>query len=108
MDREFDKAKGGFHDFTICRGQKDNECLEHFLVHFRRDIVFNFISSCDQESKRNRSYIPLNSKTSFDNAVIVALIICGVAPANPPAIIMRNSWRDAVAIYARPYQYTGE
>ena len=40
----------------------------------------------------SRSYIPpLNSKTSRDIAVTVALIMCGEAPASPPATIVINS-----------------
>jgi hypothetical protein len=41
--------------------------------------------------------VPLNSKTSLDMAVTVALIMCGVAPARPPAIIVRYSSKLALA-----------
>lgn len=40
------------------------------------------------------SYVisPLNSNIIRETAVIVALIMWGVAPANPPAIIVTYSW----------------
>jgi hypothetical protein len=41
--------------------------------------------------------VPLNSKTSLDIAVTVALIMWGVAPARPAAIIVMYSSRLALA-----------
>jgi hypothetical protein len=41
--------------------------------------------------------VPLNSKTSLDMAVTVALIIWGVAPARPAATIVMYSSRLALA-----------
>lgn len=41
--------------------------------------------------------LPLNSKTRREMAVTVALIICGVAPARPPAIMVMYSSKLAVA-----------
>lgn len=40
---------------------------------------------------------PLNSKTRRETAVTVALIICGLAPARPPATIVMNSSMFAAA-----------
>ena len=41
--------------------------------------------------------VPLNSNTTRDNAVIVALIMWGEVPASPAAIILRYSSTSAVA-----------
>ena len=41
--------------------------------------------------------LPLNSKTSLETAVTLALIICGVAPARPAAIIVMYSPMLALA-----------
>lgn len=41
--------------------------------------------------------LPLNSKTSLEIAVTVALIMCGVAPARPAAIIVMYSPMLALA-----------
>lgn len=40
---------------------------------------------------------PLNSKTSREIAVTVALIMWGVAPASPPAIMVMYSFMFAFA-----------
>lgn len=51
--------------------------------------------------------VPLNSKTSLDIAVTVPLIMCGVAPARPAAIIVRYSSKLALADLGVERLHTG-
>lgn len=97
MNRQFDEAKSRLDNFAVRRGEEDKKCCHNLVEHIHRDCVYQRILCQWGWLVLQLIMIPLNSKTSLDMAVTVALIMWGVAPARPAAIIVTYSSRLALA-----------
>lgn len=85
-------------DLTISRFAESRKTI--IVVKISLDISEEISSGTPSQGEKGAEgpkIQPLNSKTSLEMAVIVALIIWGVAPARPPAIIVKYSSKDAGA-----------
>jgi hypothetical protein len=92
---ELNVAQHNPDDLPVCGLQEDEYHCEQLSVHPHADLVCARVSTCS-DGLRPR-VAPLNSNITRLSTRLIALIMCGLAGASPPASIDMNSSTPARA-----------